>query len=67
MTSIKDLALEAVLLFHSASPWDAAKVKRWNEICNSVLGPPENRPGNALTVNEATTRKLCDIVRKALE
>ena len=44
-------ALEAVLLFHSASPWDEAKKTAW---------------WNCTQSNEATTRVLCDTVRLAL-
>lgn len=44
-------ALEAVLLFHSASPWtEANKIQWWN----------------LTQTNEATTRNLCDAVRLAL-
>ena len=44
-------ALEAVLLFHSGGPWDAAKRARWLEITGNT---------------EATTKILCDTVRGAL-
>jgi len=44
-------ALEAVLLFHSASPWTEAKKTQW---------------WNLTQTNEATTRNLCDTVRLAL-
>ncbi len=44
-------ALEAVLLFHSTSPWDHAKQIHW---------------WNLTQRNEATTRILCDVVRLAL-
>lgn len=44
-------ALEAVLLFHSASPWDDEKRKKW-----------ERYSGGA----EATTRILCSLVRVAI-
>lgn len=44
-------ALEAVLLFHSASPWDQAKRTQWWNLTQS---------------EEATTRVLCDVVRLAL-
>lgn len=58
-----ELALEAVLLFHSGSPWDEEKSMRWQFLAVSVLGPPEF----GLLVNrwEATTRVLCDMVRAA--
>lgn len=51
--SSKDLldALEAVLLFHSASPWTEAKKIQW---------------WNLTQTNEATTRNLCDKVRISL-
>lgn len=55
----KDLALEAVLLFHSGTHWDVEKVGRWSKICSELLGPSRE-----LT---ATTRKLCDLVRAALK
>jgi hypothetical protein len=44
-------ALEAVLLFHSASPWTPEKQARWAKLTGEA---------------EATTRALCDAVRRAL-
>lgn len=44
-------ALEAVLLFHSASPWTEEKRTHW---------------WNLTQTNEATTKNLCDTVRIAL-
>lgn len=44
-------ALQATLLFHSASPWDCEKQNRWRELTGK---------------DEATTRALCDLVRAAL-
>jgi hypothetical protein len=44
-------ALEAVLLFHSASPWTPEKRARWAKLTGEA---------------EATTRALCDAVRRAL-
>ncbi len=44
-------ALEAVLLFHSASPWTPEKQARWAKLTGE---------------QEATTRALCDAVRRAL-
>lgn len=52
----KDLALKAVLLFHEATVWDGDKRLEWANITKELLGD----------VGEATTRTLCDIVRKAL-
>jgi len=49
--SIERDALEAVLLFHSESPWDETKRAQWWNLTQS---------------NEATTRVLCDTVRIAL-
>lgn len=43
-------ALEAVLLFHSGSPWDDEKRARWRELTGA---------------EEATTAVLCDLVREA--
>lgn len=43
--------LEAVLLFHSASPWDDSKRLRWLELTGTT---------------DATTKTLCETVRKAL-
>jgi len=43
--------LEAVLLFHSASPWTEAKREQWLALTQTT---------------EATTRVLCDTVRIAL-
>lgn len=44
-------ALEAVLLFHSGSPWTEAKKTQWWNLTQST---------------DATTRTLCDTVRLAL-
>lgn len=44
-------SLELVLLFHSGTYWDATKAARWKELT-----------GNA----EATTKVLCDHIRKVL-
>lgn len=44
-------ALEAVLLFHSGGPWDAAKRELWDRLSHG---------------NEATTKSLCDIARAAI-
>ena len=44
-------ALEAVLLFHSSSPWDEDKERAWEVFTGTT---------------EATTRNLCDTARKAL-
>jgi hypothetical protein len=44
-------ALAAVLLFHSTSPWDDEKRRRWRRLAES---------------EEATTKVLCDLVRRAL-
>jgi hypothetical protein len=44
-------ALEAVLLFQSASPWTPEKQARWAKLTGEA---------------EATTRALCDAVRRAL-
>lgn len=57
----KDAALEAVLLFHSGSPWDDTKRLRWLELAHLVLK-------DVYYLNyEATTRVLCDMVREALK
>lgn len=62
------LALEAVLIFHSGSPWDMDKQLRWNTITTQVLGHCTNRSAYGLSVDhwEATTRTLCRMVRKSL-
>jgi hypothetical protein len=44
-------ALELVLMFHGAGPWDPDKSLRWQELSGSP---------------EATTKVLCDAVRQAL-
>jgi len=44
-------ALEAVLLFHSDTPWDLPKRNRWLILTGTT---------------DATTKVLCDTVRKAL-
>jgi hypothetical protein len=61
-------ALQAVLLFHSAGPWDGAKRLEWQNICAEVLGS-NNLPGRVIGRSswDATTRVLCDLVREALE
>jgi len=61
------LALEAVLLFHSGSPWDDAKRLRWQTICSLVHLPSETGGfGGYAPGWSATTKILCDIVRKAI-
>lgn len=45
-------ALELPLLFHGGSPWDDAKRARWKAITGS---------------DEATTRVMCDHIRKVLD
>lgn len=55
---LKD-ALQAVLLFHSASPWTEEKKYEWRRIACNLLGQNADC--------EATTRKLCDMVRAALK
>ena len=61
------LALEAVLLFHSGSPWDDDKRLRWTEICSRVKLPPERSTHVAYEDGwSATTKCLCDIVRAAI-
>jgi hypothetical protein len=61
------LALEAVLLFHSGSAWDADKKLRWTEICSRVHLPPERSShGGYVDGWPATTKCLCDIVREAI-
>ena len=44
-------ALEAVLLFYTVGPWDEAKKTRW---------------WNLTQTNEATTKNLCDNIRKVI-
>jgi hypothetical protein len=44
-------ALEAVLLFHSSGPWNAARCAEWEELTGAT---------------ECTSRALCDAVRAAL-
>lgn len=44
-------ALELPLTFHSGSPWDAVKERRWLEITGS---------------EEVTTKVMCDTIRAAL-
>lgn len=55
-------ALKAVLLFHSASPWTTAKRTEWGGICQNILGHSGYDSGW-----EATTKVLCDLVRKVLD
>jgi hypothetical protein len=44
-------ALRAVLLFHDGEPWDFEKAQEWRLLTGD---------------DRATTRVLCDLVRKAL-
>ncbi len=55
-----EAALEAVVLFHSGSPWDDAKRARWDTLAEALLG---FAAGGGHW--EATTRVLCDMVRAA--
>ncbi len=50
-------ACELTLLFYNVGPWTDAKKFRWAKITEKLLS--ESR--------EATTKTLCDCVRKALE
>lgn len=65
----KDLALEAVLLFHSGSPWDDEKQQRWQQLGLALLGEPRfkdyhyARGSMRPTSFEATAQVLCDMVR----
>lgn len=63
------LALEAVLVFHSGSPWDSAKRQRWDEICGELLPKGLNDYGLYDRTHgfDATTKTLCDVVRSALK
>ncbi len=64
----RELALEAVLLFHSGSPWDADKRGRWVFLAHSLLGPCTQLNAYGLPTDQpwdATTRVLCDMVRAA--
>lgn len=45
-------AVEAVLMFHSAGPWDTQKLNRWDGLTKHA---------------EATTKGLCDYLRECLE
>jgi hypothetical protein len=56
----KVIALELVLLFHSASPWDWKKSLKWTNRLAMLL--PCKDEGWA----DATTKHLCDAVRVAL-
>lgn len=63
------MACELVLLFHSGGDWSAAKRAEWERKLTELLGPKDirNRPFGIPASNEATTRNLCDAVRKALK
>jgi len=54
-------ALNLVLLFHSASPWDFDKQQKWQQLCHQLLGRPKFDTGW-----DATTKTLCDAVRATL-
>jgi hypothetical protein len=64
-----ELALEATFMFHYAQPWDDEHRLRWAEIARALLGPCTLRSSHGMPVDqwEATTRVLCDMVRKARE
>lgn len=63
-----EIAAKMVLLFHSLGHWDSDTHNEWN---NSVvkLNPDRwrLRPADSKWQPEATTKMLCDCVRKALE
>lgn len=71
-------ALEAVLLFYSASHWTADKKQQWEDRMNILLGDSVTRHpkvvgsngdgtwDGARATNEATTKNLCNGVRAAL-
>lgn len=66
-------ALEAVLLFHSGSPWTPEKQDAWQEFGFATLGKPPKfedyhyaRKSDRPDTFEATTRVLCEMVRAAL-
>lgn len=69
---MKDLALQAVLLFHGGRLWDESNRCEWNRIAITVLGPPTFDDFHHLRYCahpdtwECTTKVLCMIVRKAL-
>lgn len=65
---LKD-ALNAVLLFHSASPWNEEKKHEWQRLCRSLLGSPQDgKPYSSYIIEfDASTRTLCDMVRAALK
>jgi hypothetical protein len=61
------LALEAVLLFHSGSPWTDDKSMRWTAICATVKAPRARSDwGSEVAGWDATTKTLCNIVRAAI-
>jgi len=60
------LALEAVLLFHSGSPWTDEKRLRWTEICSAVKAPQVHSDWGREVGWDATTKTLCNIVRAAI-
>ena len=53
-------ALELVLLFHSGSSWDNAKMQKWRNGIKTILGdaPMEG--------SDVTTKNLCNAVRAVL-
>ena len=65
-------ACNAVLLFHSGSPWDDAKQAEWQRLGALLLGEPKfhdyhyARGSMTPTSFEATTRVLCDMVRAVI-
>jgi len=63
------IALEQVLLFYGAGPWDDAKRSKWAENCAALLRTPPQDFRKLWDPNyclDATTKVLCDCVRAAL-
>lgn len=66
---MKEKALQLVLLFHSGGPWDDAKRETWQNNTLDILGRPQSSTDGRwsdTTGWEATTKVLCDCVRKVL-
>ncbi len=66
---ITQKALQAVLLFHSASPWNDEKRQKWDSICREVMPKAFNHYGLYDRTHgfDATTKMLCDVARAALD
>lgn len=60
-----EAACKLVLLFHGAGEWTMDKRLEWDNTIGSLLADDGGRVPS-VHWNEATTKNMCDAVRKAL-